>query len=83
MAKRTFRRPGVNRSWEKADCRRRGGAAAYISLGEAALGSPAKASGPGGYFLTSMLERQPPPSGDLASGNLDHRDVKEGLGRAK
>lgn len=34
VAKRTFRRPGVNRSWEKADCRRRGGAAGYICLGE-------------------------------------------------
>lgn len=52
VAKRTFRRPGVNRSWEKADCRRRGGAAAYISLGELPWGAQRKLQAPGGYFLT-------------------------------
>ena len=80
VAKRTFRRPGVNRSWEKADCRRRGGppvTSAWEScpgcpdgLGASGLGTQMAwvLQALGGYFLTRNFGEATTPWGrDLAS----------------
>lgn len=68
VAKRTFRRPGVNRSWEKADCRKRGRRLGYISLeelrwAELCWGAPEGHRRPQalGVHLLTRNERRSPP----------------------